>query len=100
MSLLPDHAARSASLTEINRSLLVEAGAGSGKTSLMAGRVVALLSNGIEPKHIAAISFTEFAASELMGRIDRFAAALSRGEIPSDLPKHFPVASAPNSKAT
>ena len=32
-----------AALTELDRSLLVEAGAGSGKTSIMAGRVAMLL---------------------------------------------------------
>ena len=73
MTPLLDRDARLASLTEINRSLLVEAGAGSGKTSLLAGRVAVLLCAGVEPKHIAAITFTGFAASELLERIERFA---------------------------
>jgi superfamily I DNA/RNA helicase len=68
MSTLPDQAARLIALTSIDRSLLVEAGAGSGKTSLMAGRVVVLFASGIEPKSVAAITFTEFAASELMAK--------------------------------
>ena len=79
MSLLPDRDARLAALTDISRSLLVEAGAGSGKTSLLAGRVAVLLCVGVEPKHIAAITFTEFAASELLERIERFSTSLSRG---------------------
>lgn len=79
MSELPDQASRLTALTAIDRSLLVEAGAGSGKTALMAGRVVVLLANGIEPKNIAAISFTEFAASELMMRINRFASSSWQG---------------------
>ncbi len=37
---LPDASARLAALTDHDRTLLVEAGAGSGKTALMAGRVV------------------------------------------------------------
>src|ERR1700689_4438747 len=90
MSALPDLAARRAALTTINRSLLVEAGAGSGKTSVMAGRVVVLFANGIEPKHIAAVTFTEFAASELRSRIEQFATALSSGEVPRDLAQAFP----------
>jgi superfamily I DNA/RNA helicase len=69
---LPDAAARVTALTAIDRSLLVEAGAGSGKTALMAGRVAVLLANGVEPKHVAAVTFTEFAASELLQRINRF----------------------------
>src|ERR1700720_4091329 len=87
---LPDAAARSAALTAIDRSLLVEAGAGSGKTSAMAGRVAVLFANGVEPKHIAAITFTEFAASELRLRIEEFATTLSRGDIPRDLDHLLP----------
>jgi hypothetical protein len=34
---LPDKVARATALTDIDRSFLVEAGAGSGKTSIMAG---------------------------------------------------------------
>jgi ATP-dependent exoDNAse (exonuclease V) beta subunit len=87
---LPDAAARSAALAAIDRSSLVEAGAGSGKTALMAGRVAVLFANGVEPKHVAAVTFTEFAASELLQRITRFADALARGEVPSELALAFP----------
>jgi exodeoxyribonuclease-5 len=87
---LPDAAARTTALTAIDRSLLVEAGAGSGKTSIMAGRVAVLLASGIFPKHIAAITFTEFAASELLIRIDRFVQALAKGTVPADLASAFP----------
>jgi ATP-dependent exoDNAse (exonuclease V) beta subunit len=87
---LPDQKARIAALTELERSLLVEAGAGSGKTSIMAGRVAMLFARGVEPKRVAAITFTEFAASELMIRISRFVTELARGEIPPDLEIAFP----------
>jgi hypothetical protein len=90
MNKLPDHAARLAALTKIDRSLLVEAGAGSGKTALLAGRVAVLLANGIEPKHIAAITFTAFAASELLIRIDAFARALARADVPREIAVAFP----------
>ena len=86
---LPDAGARSAALAAIDRSLLVEAGAGSGKTALMAGRVAVLFANGVEPKRVAAVTFTEFAASELLQRITRFAQALARGEVPSELALAF-----------
>jgi len=90
MRVIPDLAARMTALTAVDRILLVEAGAGSGKTSVMAGRIAVLFARGIEPKHIAAITFTEFAASELRLRIERFTTALSRGEVPRDLKQAFP----------
>jgi exodeoxyribonuclease-5 len=68
----------------------VEAGAGSGKTSLMAGRVAVLLASGVAPKHVAAITFTEFAASELSIRIDRFVQTLAKNTVPTDLASAFP----------
>ncbi|MFK4511804.1 UvrD-helicase domain-containing protein [Bradyrhizobium daqingense] len=87
---LPDLAARTAALTHIDRSMLVEAGAGSGKTSIMAGRVAYLFAQGVSPKNVAAITFTEFAASELRIRIERFVSSLSAGEIPDDIVRAFP----------
>lgn len=99
MTILPDLAARTVALTGIERSLLVEAGAGSGKTSLMAGRVAVLFANGIEPKHIAAITFTEFAASELRLRIERFMSQLSEGTVPRDLEHAFPTGLTAEQKA-
>ncbi|MCK1415335.1 UvrD-helicase domain-containing protein [Bradyrhizobium sp. CW4] len=87
---LPDLAARTAALTHIDRSMLVEAGAGSGKTSIMAGRVAYLFAQGVSPKNVAAITFTEFAASELRIRIERFVSSLSVNEIPDDIMRAFP----------
>ncbi|MEH2539161.1 UvrD-helicase domain-containing protein [Bradyrhizobium sp. AZCC 1699] len=87
---LPDLAARTAALTHIDRSMLVEAGAGSGKTSVMAGRVAYLFAQGVSPKNVAAITFTEFAASELRIRIERFVGSLSIGQIPDDIGSAFP----------
>jgi ATP-dependent exoDNAse (exonuclease V) beta subunit len=90
MKTIPDLAARLTALTAVDRTLLVEAGAGSGKTSVLAGRVAVLFARGVAPKHIAAITFTEFAASELRLRIEQFTTALSRGEVPRDLTQAFP----------
>src|SRR5262245_2147063 len=87
---LPHRAARTTALTRLDRSFLVEAGAGSGKTSIMAGRVALLFAQGVEPKNIAAITFTEFAASELRIRIESFVTELSAGTIPPDLDSAFP----------
>jgi len=74
---LPDQAARLDALTAIGGTMLVEAGAGSGKTAILAGRIAFLLASGIAPKHIAAITFTEFAASELAIRVERFVTELT-----------------------
>ncbi len=73
-----------------DRTLLVEAGAGSGKTALMAGRVVFLLSAGVHPKGIVAITFTEAAASELLERIEDFVQRLLGGDVPIELSEAIP----------
>lgn len=85
-----DQLARTTALTALNRTLLVEAGAGSGKTSVLAGRVVMLLASGRAPAEIAAISFTEFSASELRERIAGFVDDLLTGKTPPDLLAAFP----------
>lgn len=56
----------------------------------MAGRVAVLFAQGVEPKNVAAITFTEFAASELRIRIERFINELSAGTISPDLESAFP----------
>ena len=53
----------------LDRTLFVEAGAGSGKTGSLVRRVLALIAHGVELQHIAAITFTEKAAAELRDRI-------------------------------
>ena len=66
---LPDAAARTRITTELNRSLLVEAGAGSGKTHEMAARMAAGVAEGVyDIEHMAAVTFTRKAAAELRGR--------------------------------
>src|SRR5205085_2481896 len=63
----------------------VEAAAGTGKTALMAGRVTMLLMSGAEPGAIAAITFTELAASALTGRVHRYVGDLLAGRVPEPL---------------
>ena len=54
---------------ELLTNLLVEAGAGSGKTQMLAERMAAGIASGVyEIEHLAAVTFTRKAASELRGR--------------------------------
>ncbi|MBN9360885.1 MULTISPECIES: exodeoxyribonuclease V subunit beta [unclassified Devosia] len=80
-----DDEERARALRDLMSTLLVEASAGTGKTSLLAGRVVMLLADDKPPSSIAAITFTERAAAELRTRVERFADALIDGAMPDDL---------------
>jgi ATP-dependent exoDNAse (exonuclease V) beta subunit len=53
----------------LDRTLFVEAGAGSGKTSCLVDRFIALVESGVPADRIAAITFTIKAANELVERI-------------------------------
>lgn len=53
-------------------SVAIAAGAGSGKTRVLAERTIHLLEQGVSPGEIAAVTFTEAAAGELRSRITRF----------------------------
>ena len=67
---VPDQATRDRIAGDLSSTLFVEAGAGSGKTSALVGRVLALVSTGeVELRHVAAITFTDKAAAELRDRI-------------------------------
>ncbi|XP_065871932.1 ATP-dependent DNA helicase SRS2-like protein At4g25120 [Euphorbia lathyris] len=60
---------REAACSDISTPLMIVAGPGSGKTSTMVGRVLMLLSEGISPTNILAMTFTTAAASEMRHRI-------------------------------
>ena len=90
MTTLVDAEARTRALKDLRSTLLVEAAAGTGKTALMAGRLTMLLANGIEPVHIAAITFTELAASELGTRVYRFIDELLTGCVPEAMREALP----------
>jgi ATP-dependent exoDNAse (exonuclease V) beta subunit len=85
MPNLSDETNRRRALTDHSSTLLVEAGAGTGKTSLLAGRVALLLASGIHPRNVAAITFTELAASELLQRIQEYVRNVLNGNVPEPL---------------
>ena len=69
-ALPADHAARRAIVERLDENMVVEAGAGTGKTRSLVERVVALVATGrTTMDHIAAITFTEAAAAELRERV-------------------------------
>ena len=82
---LRDDDARRDAINLHDQSILVEAGAGSGKTAIMAGRIAVMLAQGIPPRLIAAVTFTELAASELLLRVRKFVIDLSNGDIAHEL---------------
>ena len=90
--LLADEAARRTAISDQARSLLVEAGAGSGKTAVLAGRIATLLAEGVEPWGIVAVTFTEFAASELFLRVRKYVEEMAHGRLPVELRAALPGA--------
>ncbi|MHA6482862.1 UvrD-helicase domain-containing protein [Paenibacillus sp. strain BS8-2] len=72
---LADQPDRERILTDLGTTLLVEAGAGSGKTTSLVGRLMGLILSGVPVHEIAAITFTNKAADEMK---ERFRLALEK----------------------
>ncbi|MDQ7792387.1 MAG: UvrD-helicase domain-containing protein [Clostridia bacterium] len=69
-NVLIDQTARDAIRTDLSTTIIVEAGAGSGKTSSLVERIIALLeTEEATVDQIAAITFTRKAAGELKERV-------------------------------
>lgn len=72
MKPLVDASARAAAVSEVERSLLVEASAGTGKTRTLIERIVQLVVEAERPlSSVAAMTFTEKAAGEMKERLRR-----------------------------
>jgi len=95
---LPDQEARETARGETSRSLVVEASAGTGKTSILVARILELvLRDRVPLRRMAALTFTEKAAGEMKERVEveleremreapgerRLLAAQARRELPA-----------------
>ena len=77
----PDASARRFAV-EPDNNVVLEASAGTGKTSVLVARYVNLLKRGVDPANILAITFTRKAAAEMRERIVReLGEAASRSEL-------------------
>ncbi|MBO5520615.1 MAG: UvrD-helicase domain-containing protein, partial [Eubacterium sp.] len=70
-SLEKDKLSRSRIVSEIDKNFFVEAGAGSGKTTMLVNRMVAMVEAGLDISRICAITFTKAAAGEFYDRFQR-----------------------------
>jgi ATP-dependent exoDNAse (exonuclease V) beta subunit len=93
-TLVDDDARRRITTDGLDELLFVEAGAGTGKTKQLVDRVVALvLDREVPMREIAAITFTEAAASELRARIrEAFERLVHDGSVPDDRCRRAEVA--------
>ncbi|MDQ6892120.1 MAG: UvrD-helicase domain-containing protein [Acidobacteriota bacterium] len=78
---LPDGAARARIREAIDRNLLVEAAAGTGKTTSLVDRMVALVLAGTSVQRICAVTFTIKAAAQLDQKFQSALEAAAREEV-------------------
>ena len=97
--LTTDQISRNKIISDINKSLFVEASAGSGKTTMLVRRMVAMIESdkNIDISKICAITFTKAAATEFYERFQKLLSERSKLDTkkkelkPGDLPYPTPT---------
>jgi ATP-dependent exoDNAse (exonuclease V) beta subunit len=94
MNQLPDQNARDTIATDLDKTLFVEAAAGTGKTTELVNRMVALVASGrAELENMVAVTFTEAAAGELKLRLrEKIEEARRDAETTEEALGHFDTA--------
>ena len=71
MTPLSDQAHRDRIAAALDETQVVEAAAGTGKTTALVGRILRVIASGVNVANIVAVTFTEKAAGELKLRLRR-----------------------------
>ena len=79
---MTDSEARKLIISDIDSNIFVEAGAGSGKTTMLVERMVAMVEKGLEVEKICTITFTKAAANEFYERFQK--RLIERSKVPDD----------------
>jgi ATP-dependent helicase/nuclease subunit A len=91
--LIPDRAARESAETTFDRNVVVVAGAGTGKTTLLVNRLVHLLMKAPAPvsiTQVVALTFTNKAATEMKVRLRERLTLLALARIGKSADRHTP----------
>ncbi|MER5647980.1 UvrD-helicase domain-containing protein [Streptosporangium sp. NPDC002524] len=95
LGILPPTPEQAAVIEAGLEPMVVMAGAGSGKSETMAGRVVWLVANGlVRPEQVLGLTFTRKAAGELSARVrERLNGLVETKQVPADLMEGEPTIS-------